>query len=140
MGGGYQGAGFKTVIPSTASAKVSFRLVFDQDPHAARAAFRDFVRNRVSADCKVEFTEHGAGRAIAMRSPRSGGVQPSSSAVADQIPVTPELKQKLRMNVVLAGFALEDDRINSPNEKYELERFRHGVRSWARVLHALGQR
>jgi acetylornithine deacetylase/succinyl-diaminopimelate desuccinylase-like protein len=54
--------------------------------------------------------------------------------------VTPELKQKLGMNVVLAGFALEDDRINSPNEKYELERFRHGVRSWARVLHALGPR
>jgi acetylornithine deacetylase/succinyl-diaminopimelate desuccinylase-like protein len=84
MGGAYQGAGFKTVIPSTASAKVSFRLVFDQDPHAIRAAVRDFVRKRVSADCKVEFTEHGAGRAFAMRSPRSGGVQPSSSAVADQ--------------------------------------------------------
>jgi acetylornithine deacetylase/succinyl-diaminopimelate desuccinylase-like protein len=46
MGGGYQGEGFKTVIPSMASAKVSFRLVFDQDPHAIRAAFRDFVRAR----------------------------------------------------------------------------------------------
>ncbi len=64
MGGGYQGEGFKTVIPSQASAKISFRLVFDQDPHAIRAAFRDFVRARVPADCKVEFIEHGAGRAI----------------------------------------------------------------------------
>ena len=44
MGGGYQGEGFKTVIPSQASAKVSFRLVFDQDPHAIRKNFREFVR------------------------------------------------------------------------------------------------
>ena len=53
MGGGYQGAGVKTVNPSTASAKVFFRLVFDQDPHATRAAFRHFVRKRVSADCNT---------------------------------------------------------------------------------------
>ena len=45
MGGGYQGEGFKTVIPSQASAKISFRLVFDQDPHAVRKAFREFVRD-----------------------------------------------------------------------------------------------
>ena len=65
MGGGYQGAGFKTVIPAMASAKISFRLVFDQDPHKVRAAFRDFVKARIPADCKVEFLEHGSGRAVA---------------------------------------------------------------------------
>jgi hypothetical protein len=64
MGGGYQGEGFKTVIPAKASAKVSFRLVFDQDPHAVREAFRAFVRARVPADCTVRFIEHGSGRAI----------------------------------------------------------------------------
>ena len=53
MGGGYQGAGFKTVIPSVASAKVSFRLVFDQDPHGIRAAFREHARARVPADCRA---------------------------------------------------------------------------------------
>ncbi|HLG79535.1 MAG TPA: M20/M25/M40 family metallo-hydrolase [Bradyrhizobium sp.] len=151
MGGGYQGAGFKTVIPSMASAKVSFRLVFDQDPHAIRTAFRDFVRKRLPADCKVEFAEHGAGRAIRFPIEADAFARTRDALTAEwgrpavfiggggSIPVTAELKQKLGMDVVLAGFALEDDRIHSPNEKYELESFRRGVRSWARVLHALAQ-
>ena len=61
MGGGYQGAGFKTVIPAQAMAKISFRLVFDQDPHKIRAAFREHVKARLPADCTVEFHEHGVG-------------------------------------------------------------------------------
>ena len=151
MGGGYQGEGFKTVIPSKASAKISFRLVFDQDPHAVRKNFRDFVRERVPADCKVEFIEHGAGRAI--RFPiEAPAFAKTQQALSDEwgrdavfiggggsIPVTHELKTKLGMDVVLAGFALEDDRIHSPNEKYELESFRRGMRSWARVLDALSR-
>jgi acetylornithine deacetylase/succinyl-diaminopimelate desuccinylase-like protein len=150
MGGGYQGEGFKTVIPSQASAKVSFRLVFDQDPHAIRAAFRDFVRKRLPADCKVEFLEHGAGRAMRfpIEAPAFGRTRAALTAEwgrdaffiggGGSIPVTHELKNALGMDVVLAGFALDDDRIHSPNEKYELESFRRGVRSWARILDALG--
>ncbi len=53
--GGYTGEGAKTVIPGKAMAKVSFRLVGAQDPEKIRAAFRDFVRARVPADCSVEF-------------------------------------------------------------------------------------
>jgi acetylornithine deacetylase/succinyl-diaminopimelate desuccinylase-like protein len=151
MGGGYQGAGFKTVIPSMASAKVSFRLVFDQDPHAVRAAFRDFVRARVPGDCKVEFTEHGAGRAIRfpIEAPAFGRARDALTAEwgrpavfiggGGSIPVTHELKEALGMDVILAGFALDDDRIHSPNEKYDLESFRRGTRSWARILHALAR-
>jgi acetylornithine deacetylase/succinyl-diaminopimelate desuccinylase-like protein len=151
MGGGYQGAGFKTVIPATASAKISFRLVFDQDPHAIRTAFRDFVRARVPADCRVEFIEHGAGRAIRfpIDAPAFGKARDALTAEwgrpavfiggGGSIPVNHELKQALGMDVILAGFALDDDRIHSPNEKYELESFRRGVRSWARILDALAR-
>jgi acetylornithine deacetylase/succinyl-diaminopimelate desuccinylase-like protein len=151
MGGGYQGAGFKTVIPSVASAKISFRLVFDQDPHAIRENFRAFVRARVPADCTVEFIAHGAGQAIRfpIDAPAFGKARDALTAewgkpgvyigAGGSIPVTHTLKQALGMDVILAGFALEDDRIHSPNEKYNLESFRRGMRSWARILHALAQ-
>ena len=151
MGGGYQGPGFKTVIPAVASAKVSFRLVFDQDPHAIRASFRAFVRARVPADCRVEFTEHGSGQAIrfpidapAFRKTRDAltaewGRPAVFIGGGGSIPVTSELKKALGMDVVLAGFALDDDRIHSPNEKYDLKSFQKGVRSWARILDALAR-
>jgi acetylornithine deacetylase/succinyl-diaminopimelate desuccinylase-like protein len=151
MGGGYQGEGFKTVIPSQTFAKVSFRLVFDQDPHAIRTAFREFVRQRLPADCSVEFREHGAGRAIRfpIDAPAFGKARDALTAEwgreavfiggGGSIPVTHELKTALGMDVILAGFALDDDRIHSPNEKYELESFRRGARSWARVLDALAR-
>jgi acetylornithine deacetylase/succinyl-diaminopimelate desuccinylase-like protein len=149
MGGGYQGDGFKTVIPAIASAKISFRLVFDQDPHAIRAAFRDFVRARVPADCRVEFHEHGSGQAIAF-DPTADAFRITGEAMTAEwgrptafvggggsIPVATLIKQKLGMDVVLAGFGLSDDRIHSPNEKYALRSFHKGIRSWVRILGAL---
>jgi acetylornithine deacetylase/succinyl-diaminopimelate desuccinylase-like protein len=149
MGGGYQGEGFKTVIPAKASAKVSFRLVFDQDPGAVRESFRAFVRARVPADCTVRFIDHGAGRAIGfpIDAPAFGRTKAALTAEwgtdalyvgsGGSIPVAHELKEKLGMDTVLTGFALEDDRIHSPNEKYELLSFHKGIRSWARILAAL---
>jgi acetylornithine deacetylase/succinyl-diaminopimelate desuccinylase-like protein len=151
MGGGYQGPGFKTVIPSVASAKISFRLVFDQDPHAVRRNFREFVRARVPADCHVEFIEHGSGRAIRfpIDAPAFAKARDALSTewgkpavyigCGGSIPVTHALQQTLGMDVIMAGFALEDDRIHSPNEKYNLDSFRHGMRAWARILDALAR-
>ncbi|PWJ18036.1 Peptidase dimerisation domain-containing protein [Jannaschia seohaensis] len=64
---GYTGAGFKTVLPSVARAKVSFRLVAGQDPHRLRTAFRDWVIAQLPADCRATFAPHGADPAAAMR-------------------------------------------------------------------------
>ena len=151
MGGGYQGEGFKTVIPSVASAKVSFRLVFDQDPAKVRAAFRDFVHARIPADCRVEFINHGGAGAIRFPIEAPAFAKTREALTAEwgreavfiggggSIPVAGELKTALGMDVVLAGFGLEDDRIHSPNEKYEFESFRKGIRSWARILDALAR-
>lgn len=151
MGGGYQGEGFKTVIPAVASAKVSFRLVFDQDPHKVRAAFRKHVMARLPADCRAEFIEHGSGQAIRFPIEAPAFAKARDALTAEwgkpavfiggggSIPVTHQLKQSLGMDVVLAGFGLEDDRIHSPNEKYNLRSFHKGIRSWARILDALSR-
>lgn len=149
MGGGYQGEGFKTVIPAQASAKVSFRLVFDQDPHKVRAAFRRHVQDRLPPDCRAEFKEHGAGTAITFPV-EDPAFAKARQALSDEwgkpavfiggggsIPVTSELKRALGMDVVLAGFAHDDDRFHSPNEKYDLVSFHKGIRSWVRILAAL---
>ena len=149
MGGGYQGAGFKTVIPAQAMAKISFRLVFDQDPHKVRKAFREHVRARLPADCTVEFHEHGSGTAVAFDT--SGpAFQKTRGALSDEwgkeaafiggggsIPVTTLIKNTFGVPVVMVGFGLTDDAIHSPNEKYELRSFHKGIRSWARILAAL---
>jgi acetylornithine deacetylase/succinyl-diaminopimelate desuccinylase-like protein len=151
MGGGYQGEGFKTVIPAMASAKVSFRLVFDQDPHKVRESFRAFVKKRVPADCRVEFIGYGAGSAIRFPD-QAPAFAKTQKALSDEwgreakfiggggsIPVTADFKNILGMDVILAGFGLNDDRIHSPNEKYDLACFHRGIRSWARILDELSR-
>ncbi len=147
--GGYTGAGFKTVIPAEAHAKVSFRLVGEQDPEAIRAAFRQFVTARLPADCRAEFVARGGGRATVMpladpafekaRQALSDewGTEAAFIGCGGSIPVVGDFKRLLGMDTLLIGFGLEDDRIHSPNEKYELASFTRGARSWARVLAAL---
>lgn len=148
--GGYTGDGFKTVIAAKASAKVSFRLVGDQDPDAVRQAFRDYVRSRIPADCSVAFHPHGGSPGI--RLPFDSPVlQTARGALSEEwpnpavmigmggsIPVVGDFQAMLGMNSLLIGFGLPDDRIHSPNEKYNLSSFHKGIRSWIRILAALG--
>ena len=148
---GYTGAGFKTVLPARASAKVSFRLVGTQDPHAIRAAFQDFVRARIPADCKVEFIEHGASPASVMETDHPAFAA-ARRALSDEwprpaaftgsggsIPIAGYFKTILGMDSMLIGFAKDDDQIHSPNEKYDLDSFHRGIRSWARIIDAVAR-
>lgn len=149
MIGGYTGAGFKTVIPSAATAKVSFRLVGTQDPAKVREAFRAFVRERVPADCSVTFSEHGGSPAFSV-SPDSPFLATGKAAceaewgtscamvgMGGSIPIVRTFKEDLGMDALMIGFALEDDNVHSPNEKYEVRCYHKGIRTWARVLAAL---
>ncbi|PCJ83540.1 MAG: hypothetical protein COA52_18725 [Hyphomicrobiales bacterium] len=147
--GGYTGAGAKTVIASQASAKVSFRLVGDQDPHAIRAAFRAYVQSCLPEDCTVEFTGYGADKAVSLPRdmPQILKAQKALSeewnrdavlkGIGGSIPIVGEFKRVLGMDSLLIGFGQDDDAIHSPNEKYNLTSFHKGIRSWARVLDAL---
>ncbi|SEM81616.1 M20/M25/M40 family metallo-hydrolase [Palleronia pelagia] len=147
--GGYAGAGFKTVLPSQASAKISFRLVAAQDPLKIRESFRQMVRDAMPPDCTVEFHGHGAAPASRMdisdpafeaaRKALSGEWPKDAAYVGagGSIPVAGHLQQILGIDSMLIGFGKGDDQIHSPNEKYDLESFHRGMRSWARILDAI---
>lgn len=148
--GGYTGEGSKTVIAAKASAKISFRLVGDQDPEKIASAFRQFVRDRLPVDVTAEFIGHAGSPALAVPVD-SPALLKAREALAEEwgrkavtigsggsIPVGGDFKRTLGLDTLFVGFGLEDDRVHSPNEKYDLSSFHKGQRSWARILQALG--
>jgi acetylornithine deacetylase/succinyl-diaminopimelate desuccinylase-like protein len=151
ISGGYTGDGFKTVIPARASAKISFRLVSGMDPVKIRAAFRKHVTDRLPPDATVTFHEHGGSPAVTV--PTDGPfVAKAAKALEEEwgnetaligsggsIPVTGEFKRILGLDTLLIGFARDDDRIHSPNEKYNLSSFHKGIRSWLRIIAAFAE-
>jgi acetylornithine deacetylase/succinyl-diaminopimelate desuccinylase-like protein len=149
--GGYTGEGTKTVLPARASAKVSFRLVGHQNPQKIVESFHAFVRARLPVDCKASFHAHGASPAISLpfSSPMlqkaraaltaEWGREAVMAGGGGSIPVIGQFKRDLGMDSLMIGFGLDDDRIHSPNEKYEVKSFHKGARSWARVLQALAE-
>jgi acetylornithine deacetylase/succinyl-diaminopimelate desuccinylase-like protein len=149
MLGGYTGEGAKTVIPAQAMAKVSFRIVAGQNPHKIRTGFHEFIRARLPVDAKVQFKSFAEAPAVQIPfdSPALGkaraalldewGKPPVTVGEGGSIPIIADFKRVLGMDTIMVGFALDDDRVHSPNEKYDLTSFHKGIRSWARILAAL---
>ncbi len=150
--GGYTGAGTKTVIPSQAHAKLTFRLVGKQKPEKILKAFRAFAKAEVPKDCRIEFASYGSGSPASEIAETSPLIRKSAGALKDEfgrdtaligsggsIPIVRYFKDVLGMDSVLVGFGLNDDALHSPNEKYNLSSFHRGIRSWVRILGALGR-
>ena len=148
--GGYQGAGSKTVIPAQAHCKLTCRLVGDMDPDQLRNKVRAHVEARLDADARVTWDGDLEGSPAAVMNTDRPEFERARQALSDEwareavfcgmggsIPIAGFFKDILGLDAMLIGFAQEDDAIHSPNEKYNVQSFHKGIRSWARVLDAL---
>jgi len=141
--GGYQGEGGKTVLPSTAGAKFSFRLVPRQDPHRVAAGLRELLARICPAGIKLELIEmHGApGAMVSLDSPY---MQAAARAIelgferppvfireGGSIPIVTAFYERLGVDTLLLGWGLEDDNAHGPNEKFSLADFHRGIRASA---------
>lgn len=147
--GGYGGQGAKTVIPSFAGAKISFRLVPDQDPAKIEVAFRKWFEVRTPPGCRWEVTSHSGAPPVmvctdspyldAARRAVSHAFGKPPVLVRDgaTIPVGATFKKLLGLDTLFIGFGLNDDNLHSPNEKFDLANFHRGCLTHAALLDEL---
>ena len=151
ISGGYEGDGFKTVLPSKASAKISFRLVGDQNPIKIIESLKAYVQENLPQDCSVHYIEETPSKATHM-STDNAAFEKARQALSlewpkdatfvgcgGSIPIAGHFKDILDTDAMLIGFGKDDDQIHSPNEKYDLSSFHRGIRSWARILDKLSE-
>ena len=149
---GYQGEGAKTVLPAKAGAKLSFRLVPDQDPKKITEGLRALFEPLVPPGITMELVEHhGApGVVFPLDSPymaaasaaieRGFGAKPVFIREGGSIPIVNTFAQQLDADVLLLGWGLDDDNTHSPNEKFNLADFHHGIRASAELWSELAKR
>ena len=144
--GGYQGEGAKTVLPAWAGAKVSMRLVPNQDPDNIARLFADYVESIAPPGVRVSVSwNHGAGPVLidatgpfveaAMAAQEDvWGNKPVLIREGGSIPIVGTFSEVLAVPVLLMGFGLSDDRLHSPNEKFNISHFYNGIRTTVRLL------
>jgi len=143
---GYGGQGAKTIIPARAMAKVSMRLVPNQDPPAIAAAFAEHVRRLAPPGVTIEVENlHNANPVLVprdspmmkagIRALRAGfGAEPVFIREGGSIPIVGTFQSCLKAPVLLLGYGLSTDNAHSPNEKFHLENFWNGARTTALLL------
>jgi len=149
--GGYQGPGPKTVLPSMAGAKLSFRLVPDQDPHTVAAQFRAHVRAVCPPGVSYEIIVHHGAPAVLVDT-KTPGVRAATRAIeagfgkppvfireGGSIPVVGLLKTQLGIDTLLLGWGQNDDNLHGPNEKFALADFHRGIKASAHLLAELAR-
>ena len=148
--GGYQGDGSKTVLPSKAFAKISCRLVADQDYREIGRLLTEHLKRIAPAQVRVEVKllhgGHGilvdrkapAMKAAAVALERAFGVKPVFVREGGSIPVVASFKQILGIDTVLMGFGLSDDNLHAPNEKFHLPNFYRGIEASIHFMSLLG--
>jgi len=146
LSSGYGGEGAKTIIPSRALAKVSMRLVPDQDPDKIAAAFQAYVKEIAPAGVEVEVENHHNANPVLV--PRKSEMFKAGMAALEQgfgakpvfireggsIPIVGTFQECLKSPVLLLGYGLSTDNIHSPNEKFHLDNFWRGIRTSAFLM------
>jgi acetylornithine deacetylase/succinyl-diaminopimelate desuccinylase-like protein len=144
--GGNTGPGERSVLPASAYARLSFRLVGSQKPDKVRMAFRNFVQARIPKGCRVEFEGEGGSTPVSIdeTSPFIAATVRALDAewpeptlfkgTGGAIPLVGFFTDLLAVDCVVTGFIQSDDAIHAPDERYDLERLRKGTRSWVRIL------
>lgn len=147
---GYQGEGAKTIIPGKAGAKVSMRLVPNQDWEKVSRAFEEYVREIAPAGVTVEVKAiHGAqpvlvdiqgpiAEAAMAAQEEIWGAAPFRVREGGSIPIVGTFSEVLEVPTLLMGYGLPDDRLHSPNEKFNISHFYNGIRTSVRLIDRIG--
>ena len=150
MPGGFVAPGAKTVIPAKASAKVSMRLVPDQNPDDILKKYTEYVNSLTPRGVQVKIKVHSKGPAIVVGT-NNKFVKASTEAMHEvfgkdtvyirsggSIPIVAQFANDLKIPSVMMGFGLPDDNLHAPNEKFHIPNFYRGIESLARFFEILG--
>jgi acetylornithine deacetylase/succinyl-diaminopimelate desuccinylase-like protein len=159
IGGGYQGEGTKTVIPSKAFAKISCRLVPNQEPRRIKAIVQDAIRSRAPKGVKIEFVDQHQGDPYVVVPPGRPNTPKDQSPVlarafraaeaavtqvwgrpplflreGGSVPIIPDIKRTTGLDSVMLGLFLPEDNLHAPNEGFNLDVMKRGVETTKRIL------
>ncbi len=141
---GFTGEGSKTVLPAKAMAKVSMRLVPDQEPQAIRASLEAYLRQHMPPTVSWSILEHASCRpsiidmdsapvaAAARALQQVWGKAPRYARTGGSVPVVGHIKDLLGLDSMMLGFGLPDDNLHAPNEKQHLPTFFNGIETFVR--------